>query len=100
MLHPKFSRKFKTLLPINSDFTAYKLPNFLENFSAPSVLPPRNHPTLIDFRPLKLLEIKDLSFAKNFVTKIFAIDKVGQRTIPRFLVQTNLQFGCSEYKHL
>ena len=57
----KFSRKFKTLVPLNSDFTAFKPPNSLENSSAPSVQTSSNHPPLLDFSPFKLLEINVLT---------------------------------------
>ena len=78
----QFSREFKTLVPLNSDFSAFKPLNSLENSTASSVLPRRDHSIPIDFSHFKLLEFKVLSIAKFFVAKIFAIDKVGQRTIP------------------
>ena len=71
----QFSREFKTLVPLNSDFSAFKLLNSLENSTASSVLPHRDHSIPIDFSHFKLLEINVLSITKNFVTTYFVTNQ-------------------------
>ena len=71
----QFSREFKTLVPLNSDFSAFKLLNSLENSTASSVLPRRDHSIPIGFSHFKLLEINVLSITKNFVTTYFVTNQ-------------------------
>lgn len=86
----QFSRKSETLLPSNSDFTAFKPLNFLENSTVLSILPPRNHPIPNDLSPFKLLDINALSIAKFFVAKFFAMTKGAEVPDPAPLLSITI----------